>query len=230
MNINEIKKYLENFAEEKNLEGMARFGINPKNGIGVGMTYIRELQKKIKKDDELSDELWESDIHELKILAILIRDINKFSPKLADKWVSELYSWDICDQFSMKLIAKTDFCEIKIRDWIIDERTFVRRAGFATMAATAMHQKKWNDEKFSDLLNLSKKYVIDDRNYVWKAVNWAIRQIGKKNLVLREKALNICSDILDKYGDFKSARWIANDAIRELNKPEIIERIKKKTK
>jgi 3-methyladenine DNA glycosylase AlkD len=226
----EVIAYLEPFAEEKNLAGMARFGIDPKNGIGVGMVPIREIAKKIKKDDSLSDELWESNIHELKILAILIRDKKSFTEELADSWVEELYSWDICDQFSMKLIPYLEFSDKLIYKWASDEREFVRRAAFASVSGSVLHKKKWDNEPFFDYLELCKKYSFDNRNFVKKAVNWAIRQIGKRNMELREKALIVCNQILDEYNEFPSARWIAKDAVRELEKPDIIERIKKKSK
>lgn len=230
MTKNEVIGYLEQFAEKKNIEGMARFGIDPKNAIGVGMLPIRDIAKMIKTNDKLSDELWATDVHELKILAILIRDRTQFSEELADKWVEELYSWDICDQYCMKLIVYLDFSDLLIRKWVQDEREFVRRAGFATMASSALHKKKWADERFIDYLGICKDYSKDERNFVMKAVNWAIRQIGKKNMNLRDEALIICSEIIDEYGESKSARWIANNAITELENPKIIERIRKKSK
>lgn len=224
----EIIDYLQPYADEKNLAGMARYGISPKNGLGVSMVPVREIAKIIKKDDKLSDELWESGIHELRILAVLIRDKKKFTTETANEWVQELYSWDICDQFCMKLVAYVDFSDDLIREWIKDDREFVRRAGFATIAASTLHKKKWTDKPFIEYLQMCKDYVTDDRNFVKKAVNWAIRQIGKRSLYLRDKALIVCNEILDEYSEFRSARWIANDAIRELNKPEIIERLEKK--
>ena len=189
MTLNDVKNYIEPFGETKNIEGMARFGIDPKNALGTGMKPLRELAKKIKKDDSLADELWRTDIHELMILAVLIKDPGNFTEEQADEWAGKLYSWDVCDQFSMQLMPKTGFAQKKIFQWAEDDREFVRRAAFATMATMGLKRIKADDSFYDPFFPLIIKYSTDERNFVKKAVNWALRQIGKRNMELRTKAI-----------------------------------------
>jgi 3-methyladenine DNA glycosylase AlkD len=214
MNSKEILKILKSHSNKKNVEGMARFGISSKNTLGVSMPIIRKLGKQIGKDHELAQELWNSKIHEARILASLIDNPKEVTEKQMDSWVKDFDSWDVCDQVCMNLFDRTPFVENKIFEWSKSNKEFVKRASFSLIASTACHRKEWKNEQFIRFLPLIKKASTDERNFVRKAVNWALRGIGKRNLILTEEALR-CSKEIQKLNN-KTAKWIANDAIREL--------------
>ncbi len=225
MNSQDIVKKLKSLGDPKNVAGMARFGINPKNTFGVSVNTLRGIGKEIKKEvkekdviHQLALELWETEIHEARILATIIDIPELVTEKQADKWVKDLDSWDICDGFCLNLIDKTSFAFKKVREWSSREEEFVRRAGFATIAGSASHNKTAKDSDFEELFPLIKKYSTDSRNFVRKAVNWALRGIGKRNKTLLPKAIKLAEEI-EKI-DSKSARWIAKDALRELREKQ----------
>lgn len=205
---------LKNQANPKNVEGMARFGINSKNALGIPVPFLRKTAKEIKKNQELSLELWQSEIHEAMLLACFIGEKEKVTKKQMDGWVKDFDSWDVCDQVCMNLFDKTKWAYSKAKQWAKARQEFTRRAGFALMASLAVHDKSAGDEKFISFFPLIKKYSVDERNFVRKAVNWALRQIGKRNANLKKQALLLAEEI--KEIDSKSAKWIAKDAIREL--------------
>ncbi|MEM4259774.1 MAG: DNA alkylation repair protein [Candidatus Woesearchaeota archaeon] len=201
----------------KDKEGMARFGINSKYALGVRIPVLRAIAKRHIKDPDrqvLALQLWKTNIHEARILASMVADPKKITEKLMDEWVIEFNSWDLCDQCCMNLFDKTEFAEKKIFEWVKDEKEFIRRAGFALIACVAWHRKDWSDQKFDMFFPLIEKYSYDKRNFVRKAVNWALRQIGKKNKNLNKKAIECAHRILKQ--ETKTAKWIASDAIREL--------------
>ncbi|MEJ5245641.1 MAG: DNA alkylation repair protein [Bacteroidota bacterium] len=230
MNTKEIIELLRSLENPENKAGMARFGINAENAFGISMKTLEPIARKIKKNHELALELWETGYNEARILAILIADPKIITPEVMDKWTSDFNSWDICDQAAMKLYCKTPFAWQKVFEWAQSEQEFVRRAAFATLAALCLHYKEKNNEPFEKSLGLILQYSRDERNFVKKAVNWALRQIGKRNLELNRKAIETAEAILRAYPESASARWIARDALRELQNEKNLERIKKKQK
>lgn len=217
-NLIEKLKMLKN---PKNVAGMARFGISSKNTLGVSVTTLRKIVKELKKADPekeklhiLALKLWKSEIHEARILATIIEVPELVSEKQADSWVNDLESWDVCDGLCLNLIDKTAFALQKVKKWSRREEEFVRRAGFSLIAGLAAHRKDLDDSEFEQFFPLIKKYSTDPRNFVRKAVNWALRGIGKRNKALLPKAIKLAEEI-EKI-DSKSARWIAKDALREL--------------
>jgi len=208
--IKELKKH----KNPKNVAGMARFGINPKGTLGISMPFLRVYAKKIGKNHRLALELWETGIHEARILSGLIAEPQKITEKQMDKWVGDFDSWDVCDTVCLNIFDKTDNAYIQAKKWAQNEKEFTRRAGFALMASLAVHDKEASDEKLLQFFPYIEKYSDDDRNFVRKAVNWALRQIGKRNLRLCRQAMALSKEILKN--DSKAARWIAIDAIREL--------------
>ncbi|TAL70053.1 MAG: DNA alkylation repair protein [Bacteroidetes bacterium] len=230
MNYQEIIKKLKSLRNKNNVEGMARFGINPNGTLGISVTTLRKLAKVIGKNHELALAIWESGIHEARILASLIDIPNEVTIKQAESWLKGLDSWDVCDQLMMNLLDKTDFAFKKAKEWSERKEEFEKRAGFALMACLAFHHKKANDNEFVLLFPFIIEASTDERNFVKKSVNWALRQIGKRNLKLNKKAINTCKSILVKYPDSKSACWIAKDALKELTNEKTIERIKQKSR
>jgi len=223
MNYNDILKKLKSLSDPKAVECMARFGINSKNTYGVSIPEIRKLGKKIGKDHKLAQWLWFSEIHEARILACLIDRAEDVTEGQMEKWVKDFDSWDVCDQVCMNLFDKTKFAYSKAEEWSKRKEEFVKRAGFALMASLAVHDKKAKDENFLNFLPLIKRESTDDRNFVRKAINWALRQIGKRNKNLNKEAIKIAMEI--QKIDSKTAKWIASDAIRELTNKSILKRL-----
>ncbi|OGY22673.1 MAG: DNA alkylation repair protein [Candidatus Woykebacteria bacterium GWA1_44_8] len=229
MTAKEIIDKLRSKANPKNVEGMARFGINPENTLGIPIPVLRKTAKEIGKDTAftkasavrhiLAQELWDSGIHEVKILAAMVDDPKQVTTTQMDSWVKDFDSWDVCDQVCMNLFDRTSVAYDKAKEWAEKEEEFTRRAGFALMACLAWHDKTAPDEKFLEFFPLIRKYSTDERNFVKKAVNWALRQIGKGRPKLLQKAIELAKEI-EKI-DSKSAKWIAKDAIRELSAKKI---------
>jgi 3-methyladenine DNA glycosylase AlkD len=210
----------------KNVEGMARFGISSKNTYGVSIPLLRGMGKKIGKDHKLAQELWASGIHEARILAALIDDPKQVTEKQMESWVKDFESWDVCDQVCMNLFDKTEFAWKNVREWSNRDEEFVKRAAFALIASLASHDKKASDAEFEKLLPLIRGASTDERNFVKKAVNWALRGIGKRNLALNKKAI-ACAKEIQKI-DSKAARWNAADALRELQSEAVQARLRKR--
>ncbi|NUN11203.1 DNA alkylation repair protein [Candidatus Micrarchaeota archaeon] len=216
MNVREIVLELKKHASEKNRLGMARFGINPTSALGVSIPVLREIAKKHKRQHLLAAELWATQIHEARILAALIDDPKQVTEKQMEEWVEEFNSWDLCDQACGNLFDKTAFAYEKAIEWSSSKKEFVKRAGFALMACLAVHDKKASNTVFESFLPLIERESSDERNFVKKAVNWSLRQIGKRNPELNKKALKLARKL--KESDSKPARWIGSDAVRELEK------------
>jgi 3-methyladenine DNA glycosylase AlkD len=216
MTFEEIVKELKASADAEAAAGMSRFGINTDNALGISISDLRKIAKRIEKDHLTAQKLWATEIHEARILASIIDEPKFVTEEQMENWVKDFNSWDLCDQVCNNLFRKTDYAYIKAVEWSGSSEEFVKRAGFVLMAVTAVHDKETDDEIFIDFLDLVKKEAEDDRNFVKKAVNWALRQIGKKNKKLKRAAVEKAEEI--KQLDSKSARWIAKDALKELKK------------
>ncbi len=211
-----IIKKLNSLRNQKNIEGMARFGINGTNTLGVSIPVLRKMAKEIGKNHSLALELWGSGIHEARLLAGFIDKPDMITEAQFEAWVSEFDSWDICDQVCCNLFDKTRFAWSKAVELTKRKEEFVKRAGFVLMACLAVHDKKAKDAAFLKFFPIIKREARDERNFVKKAVNWALRQIGKRNVNLRKAAITTAREI--QKIDSKTARWIANDALRELKR------------
>ena len=222
MKYDEIIKFIKASHNQRNVDGMARYGINPENNYGVSVGKMRELAKEIGRDHELALKLWNSGIHDARILAPIIMEPDKITEEQMDAWVHDFDSWDICDGCCGEF-AFTPFAHEKARQWCGSDEVFVKRAGFVMIARLAVRDKKADDDVFPGYLPLIEKGASDERNMVKKAVNWALRQIGKRNLALNKKAIKLAEKI-EKI-DSKSARWIARDALRELKSGKVQERL-----
>ena len=183
MKCEDVIKKLESLANPKNVEGMARFGINPENNLGVSVTTIRGLAKEIGKNHELALELWDAGIHDTRMLAPHVDIPSQVTKDQMEKWVKDFNSWDVCDNCCGHLFDKTKYAYEKAVEWNMRKEEFVKRAGFALIACSAVHDKKSDDAKFEKYLSIIKKQATDERNYVKKAVNWALRNIGKKIII-----------------------------------------------
>lgn len=218
----EVLRLLKSKRNPRNIAGMARFGISPKNTLGVPMPYLRVLGRKIRMDHPLALSLWRSRFHEARILASLVGDPSRLAPAQAYGWVRQIDSWDVCDQLCLNLLRRTPFAWKKAREWSRKKETFVKRAGFVLMATLAVHDKKSSDASFRGLFPLLLAGARDERNFVRKAVNWAVRQTGKRNRALNRDCVALSRRIY-RLGN-PAARWIASDAIRELESKAVRER------
>ncbi len=226
MEFEQIIGELESLSNPEDVKGMAKFGIKHKKTYGVRMPELRRIAKNAGKDHELAGKLWNAGYGETRILASLIEDPKMVTEDQMERWVTEFDSWDVCDQCCINLFRKIPFAHQKIFEWSLGEEEFVKRAAFALIAVLAVHDKKAGDEKFEEFFPLIIREAIDNRNFVKKAVNWALRQIGKRNITLNKRAVEVAEEISNI--DSKSAKWIAADAIRELESEKVQERIKKK--
>ena len=224
MKYNDIILKIKSLSNPEAAKGMARFGINPENTYGVSIPSLRTMARETGKDHALAQQLWASGIHEARLLASFIDEAGMVTEAQMESWVEDFDSWDVCDQCCSNLFDKTRFAHQKAVAWSEREEEFVKRAGFVMMAALAVHDKKAADQDFAKFLPIIKREAGDSRNFVRKAVNWALRQIGKRNHNLNQMAVKTAEEI--QQIDSKSARWIAADAIRELTREKVQNRLK----
>jgi 3-methyladenine DNA glycosylase AlkD len=226
MKFEQVIKKLKAMGNPKNIEGMGRFGIKTENNLGNSVTILRNFAKNIGKDHDLAVKLWNSGIRDARMVAACIEDPKTISEEQVEEWVKDFDSWDICDHTCGHLIDKTTFAFKKAKEWSKRSEEFQKRAGFALMAWLAVHDKNVDNSEFEKFFPIIKRESIDERNYVRKAVNWALRNIGKRNLPMNKKAISEAKEILKI--DSKTARWIANDALRELTSDKIKQKFEKK--
>ena len=218
-----IIQELQDMGSEKFKAGLDRFGIKSSGSYGIRMPDLRAFAKTIGKNHELALQLWKTGQHETMILATLIADKNQVTEVQMESWVKDFNSWDVCDQCIGNLFDKTPWAYEKAVEWSKRESEFEKRAGFAMMAMLAVHDKKVPNEAFTAFFPYIKKESLDNRNFVKKAVNWAIRQIGKRNLELNSKTIELSRELLSL--DTPAAKWIAKDAIKELESEKIQSRL-----
>ena len=219
----EIISKLKSLKSPKDVEGMARFGINPSKTFGIRIPVLRKMAKEIGKNHRIALELWDSGYHEARILASMVDDYKQVSEAQMEKWVSELDSWDVCDSCVMNLFEDVEIAWDKAVEWSKKRQEFVKRAGFVMMARLAVSNKKAPDEYFIKFFPIIKSEADNEANLVKKAISWALRQIGKRNLNLNQRAIEVAREILER--ESKGAKWIAKDALKELTSGPVQKRI-----
>ncbi len=224
MDASQLVTHLRKKGNKRNLEGMAKFGINIKRSCGVPVPELRRLARNIGKNHMLAHDLWKTQIHEARILACYLEDPLKLSENQMEEWVHEFDSWDLCDQVCGNLFDRTDMAHRKAMEWSRSKEEYVKRAGFVLMATLAVHDKRANAAAFEKFFPIIIKGADDERNFVKKAVNWALRQIGKRSLRLNREALEVCARI-EKI-DSPAAKWIASNARWELESEKVQKRLK----
>lgn len=216
MNPDDVIDLLKQSCDTHYLAGMKRFGIDNSKALGVSMPKVRALAREIKKDQALSLALWDTGIHECRILASMVGDPKLVTPTQMDKWAADFASWDVCDQVCGNLFDRTPFAIEKALEYSAYQDEFIKRAGFVLMAEFAVHNQKADNAEFMLFFPVMEREAWDNRNFVKKAVNWALRQIGKRNEMLHQIAIATARRIALQ--DSKAAKWIAADALRELEK------------
>jgi len=215
---------LKSMAAPKNLAGMARFGMATEQRLGISIYDLRRLAKELPHEHTLALELWQSGIAEARILASMLDLPEQVSEQQMEDWIVDFNSWDVCDQVCNNLFYLTPFVEGKIQEWVQREEEFVRRAGYTLIACLAWHDKQMPDAHFIAYFPLLKAHAADSRNYVRKAVNWALRNIGKRNLALNQAAIAFAQELQGM--EDKTARWIASNALRELQSDKVQQRVR----
>lgn len=224
MDSNQVLSKLKSLSSKKRRESNERFAILGNKMLGVSVPDIRKLAKEIGKNHKLALDLWKTKTHEARILASMIVIPYQVTEEQMERWIKDFDSWDICDHCCGGLFDKTPFAYKKAVEWSKHEREYEKRAGFALIAYLAVHDKQASDAKFLKFLPIIKQEAKDERNFVKKAVNWALREIGKRNKALNKTAIETAKEI--KLIDSKSARWIASDALRELQSDAVQKRLK----
>jgi 3-methyladenine DNA glycosylase AlkD len=215
---------LRSLADPAQLAGMARFGIATDRALGgIGMPRLRRMGRDLGPDHQLADALWATGVHEARMLAAFVDDPDLVTEAQMERWAGGFDSWDLCDTVCGSLFDRTPFAHDKAVAWSGREEEFVKRAGFATMAWLAVHDREAGDDRFLAFLPHVERGAGDDRKLVRKAVSWALRQIGKRNARLNAEAV-ACADRIRAQGS-RSARWVATDAIRELSGDAVRERL-----
>lgn len=200
-------------ANPDNAAGMARFGISAHNTLGISVKELRRIAKG-RRDHALAEALWQSGIHEARVLASMVDDPHQVTEAQMERWAVDFDSWDVVDQVCGNLFDRTPFAVQKVFEWSQRPEEYVRRAAFTLIASLAVHNKSAPDDLFRSFLPVIEQAAVDERNFVKKAVNWALRGIGKRSPALRAEAIQAARGI--RLLNSRSARWIAADALREL--------------
>lgn len=224
--VNDVLAALKKLSSKKYRDGMARFAIPSDKALGVQVGDMRKLAKKIGKDHELALGLWKMNVYEARMMACFVDDPQQVTPEQMDRWCNEFDSWAIVDTACFALFDRTPHAWKKLKQWVTRKEEFVKRAGFALLASLVCHDKQASDEQFAAGLPLIEAAAADDRNFVKKGVNWALRCIGKRNQRLNDAAVAVSRRLAERKEP--SARWIGKDALRELMSPSVLKRLKGK--
>lgn len=227
MTATKILHQLQSLSNPDNIAGMARFGIHARKVYGIPLPQLKRIARQVGKDHPLAQELWSSGAHEARLLACFIENPAEVTRRQMERWAGDFDNWAVCDGCCLHLFAKVPFAQEKAAAWCVRKQEFVKRAGFSMMAVLAVHDKDGSDVLFLQWLRLIEDASNDERNFVKKAVNWSLRQIGKRNLHLNKAAIRTAKAIQKL--DSTSARWIAADALRELTSDGVQARLRNRT-
>jgi 3-methyladenine DNA glycosylase AlkD len=230
VNAEAVLAKLESLGDPKYAAGMERYAISTPKSFGVSTPVLKQFARDVKKQAEdrhaLAQELWDSGIYDARAVAFLIDDPKLVSKKQMDAWAKDFDNWATVDGTCSYLFCRTPYAYEKAVEWAGRKPEFIKRAGFSLMAYLAVHDKKADDAKLAEFLPIIEQYADDDRNFVKKAVNWSLRQIGKRSLNLNNFAVETAERV--KLQNTRSARWIASNALRELKSPKVLERLQYK--
>jgi 3-methyladenine DNA glycosylase AlkD len=220
-----VVKRLTSLGNPKAAAGAARFGIRVPDILGVSAPDLRRFAKEIGKDHALAGRLWTTGIHDARLLAALVDNPAQVTPRQMERWAAGFNSWAVCDAACGCLFDQTPYAWDKAVEWAGREREYVKRAGFVLVASLAVHDKEAPDARFEAFFPYLIAHATDERNFVKKAVNWALRQIGKRNRRLNRLAVRVAGQIRNI--GCRPARWIASDALRELTSDQVRGRLRR---
>lgn len=218
--------WLERRGTKANVEGMARYGIVARKAFGVSMGTMRSLAKELGHDHDLARALWKSGWHEARMLAAMVGEPDRVTPAEMERWAKAFDNWATCDTVTFVLWDRTPHAWTKVREWSRRPEEFVKRAAFALLASLTVHDKRAPDERYLEGLKLIEREASDDRNFVKKAVNWALRSIGKRSPMLNRKAVVLARRLAAS--DDRAERWVGKDALRELTSGPVLKRLREK--
>jgi 3-methyladenine DNA glycosylase AlkD len=220
--------WLEKRGSKKNRDGMARYGIVARKVFGVSMGTIQSLAKELGRDHALSEALWKTGWYEARMLASLVGEPARVTPAQMERWSKGFDNWAVCDTATFVLWDRTPHAWTKVHEWSTRKEEFVKRAAFAMLASLTVHDKQAPDEPYLKGLKLIEHEASDDRNFVKKAVNWALRSIGKRNPALNKAAIAVARRLAES--DDPASRWVGKDALREVTSPAVQKRLSKPRK
>lgn len=226
MELSAILDRLYALADPDHAHWAAHFGVEARQLLGVRVPYLRALAKEIRQNHALAGELWATGIHEARLLATMLADPKQITETQMEQWAADLDSWDVCDGVCSEVFSRTPYAIAKAIEWAGRPEEYVKRAGFVLMADLAHRSHKTSNEQLAAFFPLMVREAADERNFVKKAVNWALRDIGKRNLALNAQAIATAQRIQTL--DSKSARWIAADALRELTSDQVQSRLRER--
>jgi Predicted DNA alkylation repair enzyme len=214
MTIDLILQELQAYSDDKRKVNLVKLGIPKESSLGVSTSDIRKIAKKYQKDDELAKALWDSKIHDMKLLSVLLLNPQKATDEKIEYYMNEIYSWDLCDHFCKNYLLKTQNYSSYIDKWVANMQTYYKRAAFTLIAAKVVKDKKINNEDLEHYLNYIVDFSADDRAHVYKAISWALREIGKVSLELQEKAIIVAHNLSEDNDSTKQK--IGKMALKEL--------------
>jgi 3-methyladenine DNA glycosylase AlkD len=210
----EIIAYLQSIGNESHKKSLGRLGIQTDNAMGVPTPSIRKLAKNVGCNQKLALDLWQAGFHETKLLAVLVADPMQMSEAVVEEWLLDVVSWDLCDHLCNNLIIYIPSCVDRIPIWAQDQREFFRRTAFSAIAMIMIHHKNIPDEQIDDYLSLIRDYASDSRNYVKKAISWALREIGKRHFSAQDKSIILAAELAQSANIGEC--WVGKDALKEL--------------
>ena len=217
-------QWLKSHSTKSTLDGMARYGIPSKNALGVAMRDIKTLGQKLGRNQALAAALWNTGVYEARMLASFVGDPTKLTPGEMDRWCTDFDNWAFCDAMSFNLFDRTPHAWAKVTQWSKKSHEFEKRTAFALLWSLTVHDTGASNEQFLQGLTLIEREAVDDRNFVNKAVNMALRAIGKRNRALNTAAVAVARRLADSQD--ATAKWVGKDALRELTSPGVIKRLK----
>jgi len=214
MSIELILQELYEYSDDKRKSNLVKLGIPKESSLGVSTGDIRKIAKKYKKNEELAKELWESKIHDAKLLAVLLLNPKQATVEKIEYYMKEIYSWDLCDHFCKNYLLKTKNYSEYIDKWVNNSQTYYKRAGFMLIASQVVKDKNISEIELEKYLHYIIEYSCDDRIHVYKAISWALRELGKVNGNSQEKAIIVAYDLCED--DDKIRRKVGKMSLKEL--------------
>jgi len=226
VDVDSVLTWLRRHSSARNREGLARYGLPSENALGVSVANIRLLAKRLGHDHDLAIALWETGVYEARMLTSFVDEPSRVTPTQMDRWCRDFDSWGICDTVCFHLFDRTPHAWQKVAKWSGRRQEFVKRAAFALLASLSCHDKAAPDKLFRDSLELIERAATDERNFVKKAVSWALRCIGKRNAVLHSAAVKLARRLANS--PHPAVRWTGKDALRDLATPATLRRLKRR--
>jgi 3-methyladenine DNA glycosylase AlkD len=213
-------EWLQRKSTRRDRDNLARFGITANKAFGVSTSNVQALAKRLGRNHDVAAALWDTGWYEARLLTSFVDEPALVTPEQMDRWCRDFDNWGVCDTLCFHLFDRTAHAWAKVHQWSREEDEFVKRAAFALLASLAGHDKKAGDRAFAECLPLIERAAADERNFVKKGVNWALRRVGRRSAVLNAAAIKVAGRLAKSTG--AAARWVGKDALRELTSPAVV--------